>query len=330
MSDMQKKGNIEVTCGDEIHICPLCDSNNIRLLEELPTIHLIKLYKKLIRRDISGEFQGASRIQIHQCKECALQFSTPTFACSKILYEDLQAFTWYYLDQRPEYDFAIQFLKERDRILDIGCGKGNFAKYLSLQKYVGLEYNEKAIEKARKDGIFVLNQSIEEFSSNNNGKFSVACAFQVLEHIVDLKTFLRASVECLMDNGLFIISVPSSDSFMSVLKNEILNLPPHHVTWWSDDCLKNLSRYFPLKLIHFSHEKLTDSFKQRYLSTIFIESFRSHLKLSSARIDLSLKGKIALRLSAYLAKIFLSGLKDPRLLPDGHSVFAVYKKNPSL
>ncbi|MGV2387332.1 MAG UNVERIFIED_CONTAM: hypothetical protein LVR29_00250 [Microcystis novacekii LVE1205-3] len=45
---------------------------------------------------------------------------------SENFYEKLQVFDWYYLEEKNEYDYASQFIKPSDSVLEIGCGKGSF------------------------------------------------------------------------------------------------------------------------------------------------------------------------------------------------------------
>jgi SAM-dependent methyltransferase len=311
-------------------VCPLCLGSEVRLLDELKTADLRILYKRLLGREVVEEFQGAATIEISLCTQCDLRFSSPVVTGSKRFYGDLQSFPWYYSEQRPEYDFASAWIKEEDRVLDIGCGRGAFSKYLKGQEYVGLEFNEKAVKEANRVGITVLNQPIEEFAAHNKEAFSAVCIFQVLEHIADLKGFLDASLRCLQPGGRLIVSLPSADSFMWLLRNEVLNLPPHHVTWWSDACLRNMVHHYPLELIQLRHEKLTNAFKQRYMSALVLENFGKYVGLRSTLVDLSLKGRTAARLSAYLGRLLSEGLSNFRLLPDGHSVLAVYQNKSTV
>ena len=56
----------------------------------------------------------------------------------------MQNLEWYYMDEKDEYDYAKNFIKESDLVLEIGCGKGAFAQKISTKKYVGLEFSRKA------------------------------------------------------------------------------------------------------------------------------------------------------------------------------------------
>ncbi len=81
------------------------------------------------------------------------------------------------------------------------------------------------------------------------GEFDVVCAFQVLEHIAEVKSFLDASLKILKVGGNLMIAVPYNNPYL--FKNDIfntLNMPPHHMGLWNQTAFKNLSRIFPIKL----------------------------------------------------------------------------------
>lgn len=306
--------------------CPLCKSIELDLRERISTDKLARLYNRIFRIDIKRELNEISLIKLFFCKSCGLYFFLPPINTSEEFYQNLQKFNWYYLDEKNEYSIAAKYIKKNDRILEIGCGKGSFANKVSSINYIGLEFSQEAVTLANGIGLKVIQESIEEFSKKSKGLFDVVCAFQVLEHINDSWSFIRSSVECLKSGGLFIISVPSFDSFLSCSTNNILNLPPHHSSWWSDTCLKNVPRYFNLELIYFKHEKLADIHKEWYLKVIAEIAFRNLFKLKFSIIDLSFKWKLIGKISSIFAYFFSKGFDDPKMMPIGHSVIGVYRK----
>lgn len=209
------------------------------------------------------------RIKIYQCPITKFKFFSPTnLAGDSWYYKELERRNSnYYKSDSWEFYETIKFLNNNAfEILEIGSGNLSFLKLVkrSAKRVVGLELNENAVRYGQAEGIEVHNTSIEEFSKSNIKKFDVVCAFQVLEHVLDIDNFIRSSLTCLRKNGRLIIAVPNNRSILfksrSLLKyysNEMkyklhcttiaLNTPPHHMGLWTARSLKRLCKNYPMK-----------------------------------------------------------------------------------
>lgn len=138
-------------------------------------------------------------------------------------------------------------LKDKGRILDIGCGKGNFLKSFSSKKpdweFFGIETSKSALEFAKsnipnatlQEGIF----SKEKFKEN----FDFIVALNVLEHIELPYNFLLEIHEKLMDNGYACFDIPNfklnpADLFVY-----------DHLTHFTKETLENLLLLCGFKII---------------------------------------------------------------------------------
>jgi len=306
--------------------CPLSGSQNVTPLATINTSDLVKLYRRKFGVNVAAEYGATRQLGLYHCLDSDLRFFYPMLTGSDTFYETLQKFDWYYLDEKYEYTFARDFIKNTDSVLEIGCGKGAFAQKISASQYLGLEFNQKAIDTAAAAGVTVLRQSIQAHAETHSNQYDVVCAFQVLEHVAEINEFISASLACLKEGGLLIYSIPSADSFISLVTNYILNMPPHHMSWWSDQALTHVARLFNLKVMAIQHEKLAARHRRWYASTMALASFRNWLHLNHAVLDCSL-GYQVLNAAALAAGVVLSpGLVDPRLLPNGASVTVVYQK----
>lgn len=304
--------------------CPLCHSEKVYGIERIQVADLVKLYRKILRDSIAYEFIDIKEISFIHCKDCDLKFFNPAITGSEKFYKKLQKFDWYYMDEKAEYDYAKQYINNEDSVLEIGSGKGAFSKKINTKNYIGLELSHKAIDIAEKNGITILNELIQDHAINNSNKYDVVCAFQVLEHVADIKSFIESSIKCLRPNGILIYSVPSADSFISLVPNGILNMPPHHVSWWSEKTLSKITNLFGIQLVDINHEKLADIHKQLYASTVTMCAINNMLGRTQALIDRSIKTNFLMKL-AYLTGLFYKqGLEDKCVLPRGHSITAVY------
>jgi 2-polyprenyl-3-methyl-5-hydroxy-6-metoxy-1,4-benzoquinol methylase len=306
-------------------LSPLTESSDVSLIEIVRTSDLTKIYKQF-QFDISLEFKGAEEISLYHCNESDLYFFYPFIAGSEIFYEHMQKFDWYYLDDKNEYDYASKFIKKSDSVIEIGCGKGAFAGKISTEKYIGLEFSPKACKTATAQGLAVLNESIQVHASDHIEEYDTVCAFQVLEHVADIKSFIKSSLRCLKPGGLLIFSVPSFDSFSRYTPNFSLDMPPHHLTRWTDKALSNLVQYFDVELLEILHEPLQLAHRQMYVQAILRRALADIINLKVKNIDLSLSNLVVSLIGRGLTKILSKGLSDPMFLPRGISVLAVYRK----
>lgn len=306
--------------------CPISQSSQISLIEKIKISDLLHLYHQMLGSDISAEFDDLEELGFYHCPESDLRFFDPVVTGSEHFYEQLQAFDWYYLDDKPEFDYARQFVRSSDSVLEIGCGKGAFAQKISAQQYIGLELSTQAQELALSSNVKVLKQSIQSHATNHTGEYDVVCAFQVLEHIGDIHSFIQSSLQCLKPGGLLIYSVPSADSFVALARNNILNLPPHHISWWSDQSLAYVGQKFQLKIMDIHHDKLADIHRKWYISTVLFESFCRNFGLQFSLLERSLLYRVLAKLSRIGSPFLEKGLLDIRMLPNGHSVTVVYQK----
>ncbi len=75
--------------------------------------------------------------------------------------------------------------REKDVLLDIGCGTADIIKFLPKIKYFGFDMNSKYIEYARsvygKKGVFIC-KDVNKYSIENN-KYNIIIAIGILHHL---------------------------------------------------------------------------------------------------------------------------------------------------
>jgi len=302
--------------------CPLCDSDQVEVVEQISKKEIQKVYKKEYDIDVSKDI--LFDFSLYHCNDCDLKYFDPCYTGSQQFYTDLQKFDWYYKSEKYEYDYVLPFIKSRDSVLEIGCGYGSFSKKLKTKKYVGLEYSETAKKLAAQDGIDIRNESIAYHSMNLKKPYDVVVSFQVLEHVCDPKGFIMSALACLKPGGLLILTVPSEDSWVQYKQDFSLNMPPHHVTKWTDKCLTNISKGFNIKHIHLHHEPLNSYHIPWYFNSMLVYQLNKKLGLSHGLIK-----KIQHAPSHFIAKIISKMIGSD--CPDafrayGHTAVAVYRK----
>ncbi|MCF6181847.1 class I SAM-dependent methyltransferase [Lutibacter sp.] len=102
--------------------------------------------------------------------------------------------------------------KEEKKLLDIGCGTGDFLVACKKNNYkiFGVEPNEKANKIATKK----IGESVyKNLDDINESKFDVITLWHVLEHVPNLDDYILKIKSLLKPNAILIIAVPNFKSF---------------------------------------------------------------------------------------------------------------------
>jgi 2-polyprenyl-3-methyl-5-hydroxy-6-metoxy-1,4-benzoquinol methylase len=225
---------------------------------------IIKIYGKY-GINVERFFSNVENVGIYECPLTKYRFYyPPSVIGDDIFYEELQAMeNGYYIEERSEYEIALNKLEKGDKVLEVGCGDGRFLEKLKQKNIeaVGLEFNNSAVKKCRSKGLNVQKESIETFALRNPGKFDAVVLFQVLEHIYDVSTFIQGLLACLKKEGQLIIGVPDNSPYHKNFRIHLtLNLPPHHMGLWNAESFKNLEKVFDVSLISTEYDDTYSSF----------------------------------------------------------------------
>lgn len=300
--------------------CPLCKSTNHKNIEEISRFDLISRYKKIIDFDIS--YLVSQDIKYLKCLNCSIYFFHPFFTGDEKFYNSLQKKEWYYMKEKFEYEIASHYIKEKNLVIDVGCGNGNFSKFVETKggEFIGLDFSKNAFEMAKQNKTRILNISVHDYSEENKETADIVSSFQVCEHISDLKEFIESKINLLKKGGKMIIAVPSNDSFMGTNSNGILNMPPHHITRWPDEVFKYISTNYNLILEEIIHEKLQDQQYKLYLNNFFQNKF-----LKPRLVDNSFLRRVFSFIGHFFSSFFYKLFKPSDKLY-GHTVIAIFKK----
>ncbi len=226
--------------------------------DKISTRKIIDLYNSNRGVDVSDYFKDLTEVLICKCKETGYRFYWPQrIIGDELFYEKLSSIEDYTRSWSFDHQFAFEKVADNDTVLDIGCGNGDFLQRLKKGKTVnlkGLELNSFMVKKCKEKGLDVSNESITVHRVLNKNKYDVICALQVLEHVYNIKDFLKDILYLLKPGGKIIFSTPNNEPYyMNYGKYETLNLPPHHMGLWNKESYKGLAGYFGLQIKEFSY-----------------------------------------------------------------------------
>jgi 2-polyprenyl-3-methyl-5-hydroxy-6-metoxy-1,4-benzoquinol methylase len=305
--------------------CPL-GHDPVSLVERVSIKQLAVAYRSQYNIKIEGMLGTTDEISFCRCEVCGLRFFDPATPGPPEFYAELSRIPWYYAEEKEEYRLAARRVGERQKVLEVGCGTGNFAKYLKKPNYVGLEYNGDAVRTARGTGLDVRADSVENFATSHKDEFDVVCSFQVLEHVPHPSSFIEACVACARPGGLVIFGVPNSDGYLAVQPDELLNMPPHHLTWWDASVFWNVAAEYGFEVVATETDKLSNL--EAYADTKAMRILMGKLKDKRLFLFGGTRYALLKRAAKMARTLLLAGMYDAHLAPSGHSLLAILRKLP--
>ena len=117
-------------------ISPITGKKNVEILETFQCEEIIDLYKSKLNYDVKEYFLNVKEVLICICLDTGYRFYYPfnTAGDSKF-YENLQDKLSYFHKWNWQNKRAIKYIKEGDKLLEIGAGDGNFLERITRLDY---------------------------------------------------------------------------------------------------------------------------------------------------------------------------------------------------
>jgi SAM-dependent methyltransferase len=225
----------------EVPACPVTGEPAMRLVQYVNAGFLADIWQIVFKTNARPSFGGVTRFGLWESPSGLLFFDPPIEGDREFyvqLYRrlDLQRYVTVYRHRR-EFALAAKWIGAAERVLDVGCGFGQFQDAIPRAHYVGLDPNfgETSPESV------VCAETIEQHLVANQGSYDAVCAFQVIEHVARPRDFFSLLIAAARPNGRVILGVPHVPSAFTRLPNYMINAPPHHLTWWTCDALRTLA-----------------------------------------------------------------------------------------
>jgi SAM-dependent methyltransferase len=234
--------NLSVRVESQLDPCPLCGGVRGRLVFRLP-------FDRVWGRDPID--RAGSILSLYECTTCELDWFSPLELGGGEFYAELDR-GGYYEPTRWEFDVVAPRVTERDRVLDLGCGDGAFVKQVRAVAagVAGYDFNPDAIRDLLGDGVAAYHGAIDDVGESLREQFDLVTAFHVIEHLPDVRAFVRAGTRALRRGGTFVISVPNRDR-LRLADVEPLDFPPSR---WSEKQLARLGDETGLTLTDIEYE----------------------------------------------------------------------------
>lgn len=149
-----------------------------------------------VPKDLNRYYESKEYISHHQ----------DSSSLKEKLYKFLQRFNLNY-----KRNILVKFLPRDSKILDYGCGAGEFLKFIEEDYHtLGFEPNSDAREAARQK--VQKTEIISDINSVKDGSLDAITLWHVFEHIDNQEDILNLFYNKLKNNGLMIIAVPNPSS----------------------------------------------------------------------------------------------------------------------
>lgn len=263
---------------------PVTGSKNVRSVDTFAVSDIVRLYREQENVAVEKYFRHGENVYLLECEDTKYRFFYPfEIAGDEDFYNNLKREIEkkgldYDRDWSDDHEFALENIEENEKILEIGCNTGKFLGKISerTKNVTGLEFNPVAAEAAKAKGLKVINESIEAHAKFHENEYDVVCAFQVLEHVTEIRSFISSAVKTLKTGGKLIFSVPNNEPYFQRFgKYEVLNLPPHHVGLWNLESFRKLCGFYDVELVKHYYSGATTLIGETYLRAKYIADVKS-------------------------------------------------------
>lgn len=164
----------------------------------------------------------------------------------------------YYAVKKILHNYAKEI-----KILEVGSGLGYLTYAIAKEGYniKGLDISLDAVNESRKQfGDYFICEDISKYAEDHSGQFDLVILTEVIEHVAEPIKFCNVLYWLLKPGGTIIISTPNKSAH-SPKEYWYTELPPVHLTWFSEESFLEISKQLNLNISFFDFT----SFNKRHL-----------------------------------------------------------------
>lgn len=193
---------------------------------------------------------GGKNFSLFLCMHCQIQFWIPFNDSDRAPFEE--ASNNIILKPKIHREYHKEFLKicalgKNMKILDIGCGSGEFLFVLQQNSFEpwGVDFDSVAINTAKKTFNLkhMFSMSITAFFQKNDlPKFDIITCFETIMYLENPLEFLKNIKFFLKPRGKLFMSMPSRERMFPNLNSwDFPHVPyPNQLTRWNQESIKNI------------------------------------------------------------------------------------------
>lgn len=150
------------------------------------------------------------------------------------------------------FDTIKKYITPESKILDAGCGYGDFVKFLNKKGYknvLGIDISDSCIKKAKEKRLNVEYRNILDENKDFENKFDFVVFSHTAEHILDFNKSMEKAKSYLKNGGRIYAEFPDSKKYLDVDFVPYFFYTYEHTLHFSEKTFENISRAFNLELI---------------------------------------------------------------------------------
>ena len=141
---------------------------------------------------------------------------------------------------------ALRVLAPGPRVLDAGCGMGEFVSFLDQQGFAasGVDPSDEAVSRARSAGLDVRAGTLADVVADPSARYDAVTSLNVLEHVPDPAALLDQTRQVLVPGGVACICVPNDFSALQsaaaahTARKDWWIAAPDHINYFDFDSLE--------------------------------------------------------------------------------------------
>ena len=250
-------------------VCPICGGRSTARFRRhslaAAAEHFVPRGRDPIRRErlegvLHRLWDGRDSVDVRRCASCGFGFASPNVAGDRDFYNLVSNGDPHYPGDRWEFTRTIAELADlsglRGDLLECGAGDGAFLERLRSSPAgarftpMATEYDEGALRRLRAAGFAGSDRSITELGDDCDGRFTVICMFQTLEHIADAHAVFDAFRRVGRPGSHVFASVPNAAAIdLQERLARYWDMPPNHVGRWLPACFTSIAAAHGLELV---------------------------------------------------------------------------------